>query len=231
MDTRERVLKMHQAGQTPPEIAKALGISTSGVHYHLKRMGISTVHPLKKDISTDQIRDLYQQGISIRDIAEELGIGDEALRRRMIRAGIERRSLKESVPRGAQNRHYKDGQRDARKKMRDSLPRKESWQVAAICLGHPLARGWIVHHMDENPTNNDPANLWLFPTFEHHSRYHAQLSRCQQRGIAADANQLVLENGGLKLPPPPAPIPSVHDRDPLALFDELRSRLQSHTEL
>ena len=40
--TREEIRKLHGAGMTVREIAKRLDLSTQGVHYHLKKLGINT---------------------------------------------------------------------------------------------------------------------------------------------------------------------------------------------
>src|SRR5436190_5664466 len=113
-----------------------LHMSKAGIHLPRTRK----LHDLAEAIA------LYQSGWSLSAVARHVGMTDENLRRRFVRAGIPRRTLKESVPRGPGHRHYKDGLRDERKTVRDSQPRKQSWQVAAICLGHPLASGWVVHH-------------------------------------------------------------------------------------
>ena len=35
--------------------------------------------------------------------------------------------------------------------------------IVAQHLGRPLKRTEVVHHIDHDPSNNDPANLMLFP--------------------------------------------------------------------
>jgi hypothetical protein len=42
-------------------------------------------------------------------------------------------------------------------------------------LGRPLKPGEVVHHIDENKRNNDPANLIIFPSQREHARYHAKM--------------------------------------------------------
>jgi transposase-like protein len=227
---RQQTIDLYQNGKSNQEIADLLGISVAGVVYHLNRAGI--YRPRTKKLHAEDLPraiELYQSGWSLSAVAREFDMTDECLRRRLDQAGIARRSLKESVPRGPGHRHYKDGKAKENEKIRESISRKESWQVAAICLGHPLAKGWVVHHMDENPANNDPDNLWLFAKIDDHARYHAQLTDFRQRGIEVDTTRLALENDGLKLPPPNAPIAFVRDTDPLALFDTLRTQLQDRT--
>ncbi len=47
--------------------------------------------------------------------------------------------------------------------------------VAESYLGRFLYPGEIIHHIDENPHNNLPENLYLFPSLAEHSRYHRLL--------------------------------------------------------
>jgi hypothetical protein len=41
-------------------------------------------------------------------------------------------------------------------------------------LGRSLLPGEVVHHDDDNPQNNDPANLMVFPSNSEHLKYHHQ---------------------------------------------------------
>ena len=41
-------------------------------------------------------------------------------------------------------------------------------------LGRPLQKGEVVHHIDEDKTNDSPENLQLFPTKGAHTRYHVK---------------------------------------------------------
>ena len=44
---------------------------------------------------------------------------------------------------------------------------------AANILGRPLKPDEVVHHIDGNPHNNNPANLMVFQTVADHTRWHA----------------------------------------------------------
>lgn len=59
--------------------------------------------------------------------------------------------------------------------------------VAERLLGRPLAPGEIVHHEDRNKLNNEPENLFVFPSqaehARHHSRGHCGLETCDCRVI------------------------------------------------
>lgn len=45
--------------------------------------------------------------------------------------------------------------------------------IASKKLNRPLLKGEIVHHIDENPFNNDEDNLMVFATKSDHNKFHA----------------------------------------------------------
>lgn len=56
--------------------------------------------------------------------------------------------------------------------------------VAQLMIGRGLRREEVVHHEDEDKTNNDPANLWLFPSQAAHLRHHRRKSPRYDRNLA-----------------------------------------------
>lgn len=50
--------------------------------------------------------------------------------------------------------------------------RFEHVQIAEKALGRPLPEGAHIHHMDENPLNNDPHNLVICPDAAYHKLLH-----------------------------------------------------------
>jgi hypothetical protein len=49
--------------------------------------------------------------------------------------------------------------------------------VMESLLGRYLHPGEVVHHIDENPSNNSPDNLRLFPSYRAHRQFHADWDR------------------------------------------------------
>ena len=47
--------------------------------------------------------------------------------------------------------------------------------VAATVMKRGLRKGEVVHHIDINPLNNDPKNLYVFPSQKEHKAYHQAL--------------------------------------------------------
>ncbi|MSA01750.1 hypothetical protein GKG47_09575 [Lactonifactor sp. BIOML-A3] len=45
-------------------------------------------------------------------------------------------------------------------------------RIAEAILGRPLKKGEVVHHIDGNKLNNDPANLEVLPSQSEHCKVH-----------------------------------------------------------
>lgn len=46
--------------------------------------------------------------------------------------------------------------------------------IAEQSLGRPIEADEVVHHIDNDPTNNDPSNLHVFTSQAEHMRHHRQ---------------------------------------------------------
>jgi hypothetical protein len=47
--------------------------------------------------------------------------------------------------------------------------------VMSELVGRTLLPSEVVHHVDEDPANNAPENLWVFPSHAAHSYWHSML--------------------------------------------------------
>jgi hypothetical protein len=61
--------------------------------------------------------------------------------------------------------------------------RQQHILVAEAALGKPLPAGAVVHHLDHNPTNNDPLNLLICPDQAYHQLIHQR-----EKALAACGN-------------------------------------------
>ena len=55
-----------------------------------------------------------------------------------------------------------------------------AWIVMEKMIARPVTKGEIVHHENEDPRDDAPSNLRLFPNVEAHSSYHSKLVSFRQ---------------------------------------------------
>lgn len=71
----ERIRVLNQQGKSDPEIAKALGMSTSSIRHHREKMGIPANRVRQRyKIPLNRIREMNLAGMNDTAIAEELGL-------------------------------------------------------------------------------------------------------------------------------------------------------------
>lgn len=207
-----RILELYDRGDSLQAIATEIGCSTATVSGVAKRHGRSPFHrryPSIPALDVDQMIQDYQQGMPLAALFEKHGISYNTFYDRLKEHGLDRRKRPKLT--GQKNGQYKHGKGSRRADRNIALTQ----QVAALCFGHIIPRGWQIHHIDENPRNNRPENLAVFHNKADHGRYHQQLLKIQRAGHEVDANQLVLENGGVLLPLPMRPILLPHEIDRL----------------
>jgi hypothetical protein len=208
----DKIVALFDDGVEIQDIAKRIGCTESLVSIVTTAHGRSARlrrYPHSGDWDRNAILEDYKTGVPIAEILEEHHISQTHFYRLLRETDTPRRPRPSLA--GRKNGQYKHGLGSRSNERRRYLKQ----QVAAICLGHIVPLGWNIHHMDEDPTNNNPENLALFPSSSAHSRYHQQLLCLQREGAEVDAIQLVLKNGGQMLPLPDHPIALPHETDRL----------------
>lgn len=165
-----------------------LGRGSGSKHYH---------RGIRVHLTWEQVAVPYLRGDFCQDIARRVGVSPETIRFALMHFGIPRR------PRGAgavppeQNRFWRGGR---------MYQDQKYWatKIATYCLGRALPRGAVIHHIDENPRNNNPDNLIVFPNNTCHLRCHFRLSRLGHQVSTRVATQTALESGGQALRRPSA---------------------------
>lgn len=61
-------------------------------------------------------------------------------------------------------------------------------------LGRFLKKGEVVHHIDENPNNNNPDNLQLFSSQAEHIRHHMKKDMTDRKCVICNGNKTWTDN-------------------------------------
>lgn len=152
--------------------------------------GIEKLHDCREAV----IHDYTTDSIGMREVARRFGVHE----------GTVRVFLEQEVgikARGGQPGEM-NGMTKGRQVGQSDRDHGKYWarRTVEIAIGRKLAKGWVIHHMNENPRDQRQSNLWLFPNSESHGTYHArQLDRLAAGGLIP-ASQTASENGGLWLP-------------------------------
>jgi hypothetical protein len=139
----------------------------------------------KRKISSDDVLNAHNEGLQAADIAEMFHVCLATAYNALRAAGIHSEHV---GSKGAKNPQWNGGTYREPSNLR--LVKKffqNAREVATLALGRLLSKDEVVHHHDENPTNNDVANLWVFPTTGDHSRYHCALRNHRRQGLLAAA--------------------------------------------
>jgi hypothetical protein len=130
--------------------------------------------PMTERHDWSDLKELYVvQGLGRRAIAKIKNCYPNTVLAALRRYSIEPRSRSESQKRGPRHHSFKHGQvpggyyRCTHQGKRIRLHRL----IAEGILGRPLTALEIVHHCEE-PDNNHPSNLWVFPSQSAHITYH-----------------------------------------------------------
>ena len=117
---------------------------------------------MKMTATREQLYNLYiNLEYSTKEIAPIFGCKAEAVRRKLIKYGIPRRSVKEVNHLRPLGMNQMASENRARKK----------WQKH---YGKQIPKGYFVHHIDGNPYNNKLVNLMLIWRGDHVRWHHAK---------------------------------------------------------
>lgn len=146
------------------------------------------------DLEASVLRDYQEEGLGVRELKKRFGVHEGTMRSFLQAKGV----LK---TRGAQPGLH-NPQSKARQVTEQDRDSGKYWarRVVEQALGKRLPQGWVIHHMNERPTDQTLTNLWLFPTTSAHSLFHQRQRENLTTGGQRSANRLALDSGGLWLP-------------------------------
>lgn len=146
----------------------------------------------KINLDEAAISEQYNNGLTIAEIAVLHNVSAIPIRRVLIETGTHMRPAKPRIARvGELNPTWKGG----RKVRKDGYilvwtPHGEKLEHRLVMeqkLGRPLLPSEVVHHIDENPSNNDPSNLELLASQSDHALLHGEeiRNRIYANGVKA----------------------------------------------
>ena len=190
-----------------PQIATRLGIPKNSVQWYFIRLKIPTrtcsqargVSIKRGDrtgvqltLSKKELYDLYwNQGLTLDDIAEQVGCSQMLVKKKMAKLGIDRRSVSDAAKLAFQNGRKGDGRfQDSRDGYVYILkPEHHRADNRGYIREHilvweevnrkPLPKGWVVHHLNGIKGDNRPENLLGMYHRDHNSQL--QLETLRQR--------------------------------------------------
>jgi len=132
------------------------------------------------------LREQHAAGMTIVEIATAHGCSPHPVKKALNRLGLRR----EPKPRpgalsGSRNPAWSGGRRQRSDGYIEIWTptgvRLEHQIIMEQQLGRPLVAGEVVHHIDENKTNNDPSNLRLTTQAEHIKEHLADMHAARYR--------------------------------------------------
>jgi hypothetical protein len=128
----------------------------------------------------DALKQMYEQDrLTVQQIGERLGCSGKAVNKACKRLGVQMR--RRGPKNGEEHPGWKGGlttdKAGYRLRHRPDHPQcnsngyvREHRLVAESLLGRTLFQGEVVHHIDDDPANNSPENLQVFPSNADHLR-------------------------------------------------------------
>lgn len=179
-------IRLYQSGMAIGPIAERFGVSVGTMNRRLKQAGVvlrdRSDYPRpgtpRMAIDLDTVRLMASEGCSCREIAAVVGASEETVRDRMIELGIPRLPAKARMDRN----YFWTGGRTVDKHgyvlvKSPGHPHataagyvREHRLVMERKLGRYLDPDEVVHHKDDDTSNNHPDNLELFASNADHLR-------------------------------------------------------------
>ena len=198
-EQQEQARMDYRRGYSLAYLKSVYGVQTSRLSKEFAGIPVPSQHKTGierlLDLAPYVLEDYTEGAIGVREAARRFGVHEGTMQ-----VFLQQRGVLKS--RGAQS-GIDNPQSKARQQV-DSTDRDSGkyWarRTVELALGRKLPKGWVIHHMNENPRDQRQSNLWLFPLAQLHGAYHQRQSESLAAGGRVAASQTALENGGLWLP-------------------------------
>lgn len=197
---RERAKKDFCRGYSLSYLREVYGVELDRLRSEFAKAGLQKPSQHKTgierlmDLAPYVLEDYTEGAIGVREAARRFGVHEGTMRVFLQQRGVLKSRGAQPGLENPQSKARQVGSAD-----RDS---GKYWarRTVELALGRKLPKGWVIHHMNENPRDQRQSNLWLFPATQLHSAYHMQQSESLAAGGRVAASQTALENGGVWLP-------------------------------
>lgn len=89
MSQNDEIVKLYRGGMRPADIARQIGTSEWTIHHRLNRMGVVRRPTGLSSAQLLEAKQLYELGVSIRQIRLKIGFSDRTIKKALIEAGVD----------------------------------------------------------------------------------------------------------------------------------------------
>ena len=186
VDTKQVIDMYVNENLSMVEIGRRTGHPHGVIAYHLykNKIPIRKVRLRYPNITTDYIKNLYEQGMSTVEIGEKTNLTPQSIWQRLIKANVKMRDQKEAqrVSREKGRQETKKGEESPcwkggryvdkngyvviRVDQKECLEHRVVWEKA----NGKIPDGFVLHHLNGIKTDNRLENLLCIPRSEHNPR-------------------------------------------------------------
>jgi len=178
-----KAVELYKQGFSMNEIGRQLNHHHGNIAYHIHKSGIPIHNPRQQvcPVSTDFIKELYEQGMSTIEIGEKVGLTAQSIYQRLLHADIKLRSFSEAISLAAKrgrkrqqlgelNPRWKGGRsltKDGYIEVRINGKQRREHRVVWEKEHGSIPKGWVIHHLNGIRSDNRIENLCAMPLKRH----------------------------------------------------------------